>query len=149
MRRSLIVLLAAFVLAALVPSAALATKPDPLVKKVTVTVIGYATSPHLCTVEVKATFTRGRDTAGWTIRFQQLEGGFVVSNPAAVTPTKPGTAIQVFADVALGGNAYLWRAWAMSGDAVATIAVDTNYEPWNDTASCPAPGTVIARYPIS
>ena len=149
MRRSLIALLAAFVLAALVPSAALATKPDPLVKKVTVTATGYATSPHLCSVEVKAIFTRGRDTTGWTIRFQQFEGGFAQSSPPAVTPTKPGTAIQVFADVALGTNAYLWRTWAMSGDSVATIAVDTNYEPWNDATSCPAPGTVIARYPIS
>lgn len=134
MRRLSACLMVAVLLAALVPSSALAGKPVPSVTSVQIT--GYGASGPGCGVQMWAGYS-GRPYA---VRFSWWEvGAATYTGYVDSYPSRKSTATGIswiFTD--LGTKEWYWKVAILDrkGKVVGT-EVTTTQEVWNDPSSCP------------
>ncbi len=144
MRRSVIALLTALALVALVPTAALAAPREASIKSITATVVS---SGAACDVEITVSYGPRKSVGTWDITVWQYMDGAAQSGPYDMTLGHTGRVKFTYSAVTLGSHVFKWQVTAKDSGVTVAGPVFTSTDTWTDAASCPALRTVVASWP--
>ncbi len=145
MRRSLVVFVSVFMLAALVPSAALAGKPSFTIASITVKNVTTSSS-GTCMVSAQVTWTAANQIRA--VRFTQ-DSGTGTEEHVVTVGRGSTTLVQYFYGVDLDAFNFRWGAQLLGGGDKELDVEWTGYESWTDSSACPAALAIIASYPTT